>query len=94
MIVDPGFGFGKSVEHNLLLIKHLANFKELGTALLVGVSRKSMIGKLLDKPVDQRVIGSVVLATLALANGADIVRVHDVEATMDAVKLTSAVKTV
>lgn len=94
MIVDPGFGFGKSVEHNLLLIKHLANFKELGTALLVGVSRKSMIGKLLDKPVDQRVIGSVVLATLALANGADIVRVHDVEATMDAVKLISAVETV
>lgn len=94
LVIDPGFGFGKKLEHNLLLMKHLAEFKEAGTALMVGVSRKSMIGALLDKPVDQRLIGSVALAALAIGNGADIIRVHDVEPTMDVVKIVNAVQSV
>jgi dihydropteroate synthase len=94
LVIDPGFGFGKKLEHNLLLMKHLAKFKELGTALLVGVSRKSMIGALLDKPVENRLIGSVALATLAVDKGADIVRVHDVDPTMDVIKIINAVESV
>jgi dihydropteroate synthase len=94
LVIDPGFGFGKKLEHNLLLMKHLARFKEAGTALMVGVSRKSMIGALLDKPVEQRLIGSVTLAALAIGNGADIIRVHDVEPTMDVIKIMNAVESV
>lgn len=94
LVVDPGFGFGKSLEHNILLLKHLREFKELGVALLVGVSRKSMIGTILDKPVDKRLIGSVTLAAMALLRGTDIIRVHDVEATMDVLKIINAVESV
>ena len=92
IIVDPGFGFGKTLQHNLLLLKNLYRFKELGVALLVGVSRKSMIGAILDKPVDQRLIGSTSLAALAAWLGADILRVHDVAATSDALKTVNAVR--
>ena len=94
IIADPGFGFGKSVQHNLLLLKKLKCFKELEVALLVGVSRKSMIGAILDKPVDERLIGSISLATLAAWMGADILRVHDVAATSDALKTVNAVRSV
>ncbi|WP_455201770.1 dihydropteroate synthase [Kaarinaea lacus] len=94
IIVDPGFGFGKNLEHNLLLFKQLKRFKELGVALLVGVSRKSMIGAILDKPIENRLIGSISLATLAAWMGADILRVHDVGATNDALKTVSAVRSV
>ncbi|WP_455220138.1 dihydropteroate synthase, partial [Kaarinaea lacus] len=94
IIVDPGFGFGKNLEHNLLLFKQLKKFKELGVALLVGVSRKSMIGAILDKSVENRLIGSISLATLAAWMGADILRVHDVGATNDALKTVSAVRSV
>ncbi|WP_455206716.1 dihydropteroate synthase [Kaarinaea lacus] len=94
IIIDPGFGFGKTLQHNLLLIKNLKRFKELGVALLVGVSRKSMIGAILDKPVNERLIGSISLATLALWMGADILRVHDVEPTIEALKVVSAVHSV
>jgi len=94
IIVDPGFGFGKSLQHNLLLLKHLQRFKELGAALLVGMSRKSMIGAILDKPVEDRLAGSLSLATLAAWMGADILRVHDVAATSDALKTVNAVRSV
>ncbi len=92
LILDPGFGFGKSLAHNLSLLKRLAEFEVLGLPLLVGVSRKTMIGEVLDKPVDQRLFGSVAAATLAVWQGAKIIRTHDVVATVDAVKLAVAVK--
>jgi len=93
IIIDPGFGFGKTLEHNLTLFKHLTEFEELGVPLLVGVSRKSMIGSVLDNaPADERLYGSVALATLAAWMNANILRVHDVKATADALKLCQAVK--
>lgn len=95
IILDPGFGFGKTVQHNLILFKHLSAFVESGYPVLVGVSRKSMIGKLLNnRPVDQRVAASVGLASLACWLGAAIVRVHDVQQTADALKMCRAVKRV
>ena len=92
LLLDPGFGFGKTLQHNLSMLKHLHHFVELGFPLLVGVSRKSMIGAILDKPVDQRLSGSVAAALLAVQQGAQIVRVHDVEATVDALKILAAVQ--
>lgn len=93
IIIDPGFGFGKTLDHNLSLFKHLDEFKSLDVSLLVGVSRKSMIGAVLDNaPVDERLYGSVALATLAAWMGTDILRVHDVKATVDALKLCQAIK--
>lgn len=93
LIVDPGFGFGKTLEHNLSLFKHMDEFLQLNVPLLVGVSRKSMIGTVLDDaPVEKRLHGSVALATLAAWMNAQIVRVHDVKATADALKLCQAVK--
>ena len=93
IIVDPGFGFGKTLEHNLTLFKHLEEFTKFDSALLVGVSRKSMIGAVLDNaPADERLFGSVALATLAAWKSTNILRVHDVKATADALKLCMAVK--
>jgi len=93
IIIDPGFGFGKTLEHNLTLFKHLSDFEDLGFPLLVGVSRKSMIGQVLnDAPADERLYGSVALATLAAWMNTNILRVHDVKATADALKLCMAVK--
>jgi dihydropteroate synthase len=90
MLLDPGFGFGKTVQHNLSLLRHLDQFAALGLPLLVGMSRKSMIGALLNKPVSQRLHGSVAAAVLAAERGADIIRVHDVEATVDALTILRA----
>ena len=93
IIIDPGFGFGKTLEHNLTLFKHLNDFEDLACPLLVGVSRKSMIGAVLNNaPADERLYGSVALATLAAWMNANILRVHDVKATADALKLCMAVK--
>jgi dihydropteroate synthase len=92
IILDPGFGFGKTLEHNLTLFRALPELGSLGFPLLVGVSRKSMIGAILDKPVDQRTIGSVALAMLAAQQGVGILRVHDVTATVDALKIMIAVE--
>jgi len=93
--IDPGFGFGKNLQHNLSLFKHLNEFTELDVPLLVGVSRKSMIGAVLnDAPADQRLYGSIALATLAAWMDAKILRVHDVKATVDALKLCTAVKNI
>jgi dihydropteroate synthase len=92
LIIDPGFGFGKSVQHNLRLVKHLSEFFSLDLPVLVGFSRKSTIGAILEKPTDDRVIGSISLATIACWLGANIFRVHDVKQTADALKLCTAVK--
>lgn len=92
IILDPGFGFGKSLEHNLSMLAHLDSFAEHGYPVLVGLSRKSMIGDLINKVVDERMLGSVTLALLAATKGASIVRVHDVAQTSDALKIYNAVQ--
>lgn len=90
IIIDPGFGFGKSLQHNVELFKNLHTLKALGCPILAGVSRKSMLGQLLgNMPVEERLLPSVVAAVLAVQNGAKIVRVHDVKQTCDAFKLVS-----
>jgi dihydropteroate synthase len=91
ILVDPGFGFGKSLDHNLALFRDLERFATLGAPLLVGVSRKSMIGSLLDRPAGERVHGSVAAALMAVIKGARIVRVHDVAPTVDALRILEAV---
>ena len=90
IIIDPGFGFGKTIEHNLLLLKSLTRFRELGVPLLAGLSRKKMIGTILDKTVDERLYGSISMAVMAAMLGADIIRVHDVAETIDAIKMVHA----
>lgn len=92
IVLDPGFGFAKSLEHNLSLFKHLQVLHELGRPLLVGVSRKSMIGKVLGYEVGERLYGSLALAALALSKGAHILRVHDVAETVDVVRMIAAVQ--
>lgn len=92
ILFDPGFGFGKLLQHNLLLLNRLAELGGLGQPLLVGMSRKSMIGAVLDAPVEQRLHGSVAVASLAAWLGARIIRVHDVKATVDAVRMIDAVR--
>jgi len=87
ILLDPGFGFGKTLAHNLTLFRNLDKFIALGFPLMLGVSRKSMIGTILNKPVDQRIIGSVAMAMLAAQRGVQILRVHDVAATADALKI-------
>ncbi len=91
LLVDPGFGFGKTLAHNLQILKSLDRFLTLGLPLVVGLSRKSMVGAILDAPVDGRLHGSVALATLAVWQGAAIVRAHDVRATVDAMRCCQAV---
>lgn len=90
LLVDPGFGFGKSVEHNYQLLAELEKLHTLGAPLLVGLSRKSMLGKLLDRDTDERLAGSIAGATICAMKGAQIIRVHDVKETVDAVKVVSA----
>ena len=91
IVLDPGFGFGKNLEHNLTLLRRLPELAALGFPLLVGLSRKSMIGTLLGgKPVEQRLQGSVAAAMIAVQSGASIVRVHDVAPTVEALKVVSA----
>lgn len=96
IVIDPGFGFGKTLEHNLLLLRQL---RELGSQpsgsdwpIMVGLSRKSIVGRLTGHPSAERLYGSVALAVMAVINGARIVRVHDVGATVDALKTVAAVQ--
>ncbi|VAX05980.1 Dihydropteroate synthase [hydrothermal vent metagenome] len=89
--IDPGFGFGKSLQHNLRLFHQLPELRSLGLPVLVGVSRKSMIAALLDIPVEERLAASVALAGLAVWLGAGIIRTHDVRETRDAVRMCHAV---
>ena len=90
IVLDPGFGFGKTLEHNLELLRHLGELPVAGLPLLAGLSRKSMVGALTGRPADDRVHGSVALAVVAALNGARILRVHDVAATVDALKVVAA----
>jgi len=92
IVVDPGFGFGKNLEHNLDLLRHLPALKAAGRPLLVGLSRKSMLGLLTGRPPGERLHTSVAAALLALQRGAAIVRVHDVAATRDAIAVWNAVE--
>lgn len=92
IVVDPGIGFGKNLEHNLELIKRLAEFKNLEYPLLVGPSRKSFIGKLLDLPADQRLEGTAAAVTACILNGANIVRVHDVKEMKRVATIADALK--
>lgn len=92
IVLDPGFGFAKALAHNLSLFKHLEGLHALGRPLLVGVSRKSMIGQVLGCEVGERLYGGLALAALAVSKGASIVRVHDVAETVDAVRMIAAVQ--
>lgn len=92
ILLDPGFGFAKSHAHNLSLFKHMQALHALGRPLLVGVSRKSMVGLALNKPVTERLNGSLALAALAMTKGAKILRVHDVAETIDVVRMIAAVE--
>jgi len=91
LIIDPGFGFGKTLEHNLSLLRHLDQLATLGVPVLAGLSRKSMLGQITGREVDQRVHASVAAAVLAAQKGAKIIRVHDVAATKDALSVIAAV---
>jgi dihydropteroate synthase len=91
IVLDPGFGFAKTHAHNLSLFKQLKALALLGRPLLVGVSRKSIVGQALGRPVDDRLAGSLALAALAVFNGASILRVHDVAETVDVVRMIAAV---
>ena len=92
ILLDPGFGFGKTPEHNLSLIKHLDQFEDFDLPILLGVSRKSTIGYILNKEVDARIYGSIALTTMAILNGASIIRAHDVAASLDVIKICQAMK--
>lgn len=91
IVVDPGFGFGKTLAHNLLLLRQLARLGDLGVPVLAGLSRKRSLGELTGRAVDERVFASVAAAVLAAEYGARIIRVHDVAATVDALKVWAAV---
>jgi dihydropteroate synthase len=91
IVLDPGLGFGKQPDHNMALLKNLAHIAALGSPLLVGVSRKSLIGRVLGRPVLERLHGGLGLAALAVSLGARVVRTHDVAPTRDAIRMVSAV---
>ncbi len=91
LLLDPGFGFAKTVEHNLRLLHRMERLQALKLPLLVGMSRKSMIGKVLERPVEERLPGGLALAALAVERGARILRVHDVGPSVDAINMTWAV---
>ncbi len=91
IVIDPGFGFGKTLAHNLALLRELKKLTELGVPVLAGLSRKSMLGALTGQDVGQRLPASVAAALIAVQHGANIVRVHDVRATVDALKVWNAV---
>jgi dihydropteroate synthase len=92
LVVDPGFGFGKTAAHNLTLLARLTEFGQLGVPLVAGLSRKSTIGRLTGRPVGERLAGSLAMALIALERGATILRVHDVKETRDVVAVWEAVR--
>lgn len=91
LLVDPGFGFAKTPEHNLRLLNRMRTLQVLGCPVLAGLSRKSLIGAVLGRSVDERLAGSLALAVMAVVNGASVVRAHDVRETVDAVRMADAV---
>jgi dihydropteroate synthase len=90
LVVDPGFGFGKTAEHNLILLRNLRKLSDL--PIVAGLSRKSTLGKLTGRPVEERLAGSLAMALLALQAGARILRVHDVRETRDVIAVWQAFK--
>lgn len=92
ILVDPGFGFGKTLEHNLALLRHLDRFTHLGAGVVAGISRKSMLGAITGRDVDRRLAGSLAAALVAVQKGARVLRVHDVAETVDVVRLWRAVE--
>jgi dihydropteroate synthase len=92
IIIDPGIGFGKTVEHNLQILKHLETFKTLGCPLLAGPSRKSFIGTITGLPVNERLEGTIAAVTIAVMNGANIVRIHDVKECRRAIQVVDAIR--
>ena len=92
LLVDPGFGFGKTLEHNLALLRRLGDIRSLGFPILVGLSRKGMIGMITGRPLDERLAGSLAAALVAIDNGARMVRVHDVAATVDAIRVWASTR--
>ncbi|MGL4474313.1 MAG: dihydropteroate synthase, partial [Shewanella sp.] len=93
LVLDPGFGFGKTLTHNYQILAQLAQFAVLECPLLIGLSRKSMIGQLLNRDVEERLVGSVSAALIACQHGANIIRVHDVAETMDMLKVWQMTQT-
>lgn len=93
IIIDPGIGFGKNVSHNLEILRSLKEFKTLGKPLLLGVSRKSFIGRILNTGVDKRLYGTLAASVISVQNGANILRVHDIRAVKEAIQVVDAVKT-
>jgi dihydropteroate synthase len=94
IIIDPGFGFGKTINHNFELLRRLGDFSIAGLPVLVGISRKSMIWKTLDISVDEALNGTTALNAIAIFNGADILRVHDVKEAVQTVRLIKKVKNI
>jgi dihydropteroate synthase len=92
LLIDPGFGFGKTVTHNLTLLRHLRELAAVGVPVLVGLSRKSMLGTLTQRSPGERLAGSIALAVIAQLNGARIIRAHDVAPTVDALKVSAALQ--
>ena len=91
LLADPGIGFGKTLDHNLRLLRHLERFAGLGVPLLVGVSRKGLIGAVTGREVNERLAGSLALAAIAVEKGARVLRAHDVRQTLDAVRMAAAI---
>ncbi len=91
IIIDPGIGFGKTLEHNIEILSNLDKFKQFKLPLLIGTSRKSMIGKILNKPVEERLYGTLATVALSILKGANIVRVHDVAETKDVVQVIDTI---
>lgn len=92
IIIDPGIGFGKGVQHNLEILNNLEMLKELGRPIMIGASRKSFIGKILNKSAKERLFGSLAVAAIAISNGANILRVHDVKETVDVANICDAIR--
>jgi dihydropteroate synthase len=90
LLIDPGFGFGKTFEHNLTLLRGLAELARADVPLAVGLSRKALLGKLTGRAAHERLYGSVALAVIAALHGARLIRAHDVAATVDALKVVAA----
>ncbi|RLF34763.1 MAG: dihydropteroate synthase, partial [Thermoplasmata archaeon] len=90
--IDPGIGFGKTFDHNLVILRDLRRFQSLQRPILIGTSNKSFIGHVLDRPVEQRDAGTMATVAVAALNGAHIVRVHNVEMAVDTVRMVDAIK--
>jgi len=92
VVIDPGIGFGKTFDHNLIILRDLGRFQALQRPILIGTSNKSFIGHVLDKPVEQRAVGTMATVAVAVLNGAHIVRVHNVEMAVDTVRMVDAIR--